>query len=93
MVPLRLFPVKPRCVQTTEKRGLLCYRSLMQTPLAGLRFSVAGPGKAGSSLARWAMAAGAELVAVAGRRAGEPAWPGGPPRLALADLDTAGQDL
>jgi predicted short-subunit dehydrogenase-like oxidoreductase (DUF2520 family) len=93
MVPFRLFPVKPRCVQTTEKRGLLCYRNLMQTPLAGLRFSVAGPGKAGSSLARWAMAAGAELVAVAGRHAGEPAWPGGPPRLALADLDTAGQDL
>ncbi|HTG33662.1 MAG TPA: DUF2520 domain-containing protein [Thermoanaerobaculia bacterium] len=65
----------------------------MQTPLAGLRFSVAGPGKAGSSLARWAMAAGAELVAVAGRRVGEPAWPGGPERVALADLDTAGQDL
>jgi predicted short-subunit dehydrogenase-like oxidoreductase (DUF2520 family) len=65
----------------------------MQTPLAGLRFSLLGPGKAGSSLARWAVAAGAELVAVAGRRAGEPAWPGGPPRLALADLDTAGQDL
>ena len=65
----------------------------MQTPLAGLRFSVAGPGKAGSSLARWAMAAGAELVAVAGRRVGEPAWPGGPPRVALEDLETAGQDL
>jgi predicted short-subunit dehydrogenase-like oxidoreductase (DUF2520 family) len=65
----------------------------MQTPLAGLRFSVAGPGKVGSSLACWAVAAGAELVAVAGRRAGGPAWPGGPPRLALADLDTAGQDL
>ncbi len=93
MVPLRLFPVKPRCVQTTEKRGLLCYRNLMQTPLAGLRFSVAGPGKVGSSLARWAVAAGAELVAVAGRRAGGPAWPGGPLRLALADLDTADQDL
>ena len=30
---------------------------------------------------------------MAGRHAGEPAWPGGPPRLALADLDTAGQDL
>lgn len=93
MVPFRLFPVKPRCVQTTEKMGLLCYRNLMQTPLAGLRFSVAGPGKVGSSLARWAMAAGAELVAVAGRRVGEPAWPGGPERVALADLDTAGQDL
>jgi predicted short-subunit dehydrogenase-like oxidoreductase (DUF2520 family) len=65
----------------------------VNAPLAGLRFSVAGPGKVGSSLARWAVAAGAELVAVAGRRAGEPAWPGGPPRLALADLDTAGQDL
>jgi predicted short-subunit dehydrogenase-like oxidoreductase (DUF2520 family) len=93
MVPLRLFPVKPHPVQTTEKRGLLCYRTLMQPLLAGLRFSVAGPGKVGSSLARWAVAAGAELVAVAGRHAGEPAWPGGPPRLALADLDTAGQDL
>ena len=93
MVPLRLFPVKPRRVQTTEKRGLLCYRNLMQTPLAGLRFSVAGPGRVGSSLARWAVAAGAELVAVAGRHAGEPAWPDGPPRLALANLDTAGQDL
>ncbi len=62
-------------------------------PLAGLRFSVAGPGRVGTSLARWAMAGGAELVAVAGRRAGEPAWPGGPPRVALADLATAGQDL
>src|ERR1700733_12610637 len=36
-------------------------------PLAGLRLSVAGPGRVGSSLARWALAAGAELVAVAGR--------------------------
>jgi predicted short-subunit dehydrogenase-like oxidoreductase (DUF2520 family) len=54
---------------------------------------VAGPGKVGTSLARWAMAAGAELAAVAGRRPGEPAWPGGPSSIALADLGTAGQDL
>src|ERR1700728_2049269 len=30
--------------------------------LAGLRFSLIGPGKVGTSLAAWAMAAGAELV-------------------------------
>ncbi|MBW8876324.1 MAG: DUF2520 domain-containing protein [Acidobacteria bacterium] len=52
----------------------------MSAPLAGLRFSLAGPGKVGSSLARWATAAGAELVAVAGRGA-------------LENLDTGGQDL
>ena len=62
-------------------------------PLAGLRVSIAGPGRVGSSLARWATAAGAELVAVGGRHPGEPAWPGGPPQRALADLETAGQDL
>jgi predicted short-subunit dehydrogenase-like oxidoreductase (DUF2520 family) len=47
----------------------------------------------GSSLARWAVAAGAELVAVAGRHPGEPAWPGGPFQVALGELATAGQDL
>jgi predicted short-subunit dehydrogenase-like oxidoreductase (DUF2520 family) len=52
----------------------------MSAPLAGLRFSLAGPGKVGSSLARWATAAGAELVAVAGRDA-------------LGKLATGGQDL
>ena len=52
----------------------------MSSPLAGLRFSLAGPGKVGSSLARWATAAGAELVAVAGRGA-------------LESLETEGQDL
>lgn len=49
-------------------------------PLAGLRFSVAGPGRVGSSLARWAEAAGAERVEAAGR-------------AGLAELSTAGQDL
>jgi predicted short-subunit dehydrogenase-like oxidoreductase (DUF2520 family) len=62
-------------------------------PLAGLRFSLAGPGKVGSSLARWAAAAGAELIAVAGRRSGGPAWPEGPAVTALEDLESAGQDL
>jgi predicted short-subunit dehydrogenase-like oxidoreductase (DUF2520 family) len=62
-------------------------------PLEGLRFSLAGPGRVGESLARWLAAAGAGLVAVAGRQVGEPAWPGGPPRIALEDLETAGQDL
>lgn len=62
-------------------------------PLAGLRFSLAGPGRVGASLARWLTAAGAELVAVAGRRAGEPSWPDGPLRILLEDLETAGQDL
>ena len=70
-----------------------CYRSLVTAPLAGLRFSLAGAGKVGSSLARWAVAAGAELAAVAGRRAGEAAWPGGPPCEDLRRLETAGQDL
>ncbi|HEX9943826.1 MAG TPA: DUF2520 domain-containing protein [Thermoanaerobaculia bacterium] len=65
----------------------------MTAPLVGLRFSVAGPGKVGSSLARWAIAAGAELAGVAGRRPRKAAWPGGPPCGNLRDLDTAGQDL
>lgn len=35
--------------------------------LYGLRFSVVGPGRVGKSVAGWAVAAGAELVAAAGR--------------------------
>jgi predicted short-subunit dehydrogenase-like oxidoreductase (DUF2520 family) len=62
-------------------------------PLSGLRCALAGPGKVGASLAPWAVAAGAELCAVAGRRAGEEAWPGGPITVDLRDLATAGQDL
>jgi predicted short-subunit dehydrogenase-like oxidoreductase (DUF2520 family) len=49
-------------------------------PLAGLRFSLVGPGRVGTSLARWVVAAGGELVATAGR--------GG-----LAAVATAGEDL
>ena len=65
----------------------------MSAPLAGLRFSLAGPGRVGSSLARWALAAGAELAAVAGQRPRQAAWPGGPACGDLQDLKTAGQDL
>jgi predicted short-subunit dehydrogenase-like oxidoreductase (DUF2520 family) len=49
-------------------------------PLAGLRFSLVGPGRVGSSLAAWTEAAGAQRVSVAGRQA-------------LPRLATAGQDL
>ena len=65
------------------------------TPAAlnGLRFSLVGPGRVGESLARWAMAAGAELVSLAGRSADGPSWPGAPPRTDLGELATAGQDL
>jgi predicted short-subunit dehydrogenase-like oxidoreductase (DUF2520 family) len=48
--------------------------------LAGLTFSVAGPGRVGASLAAWAEAAGARRVAAAGR-------------AGLAGLTTAGQEL
>jgi predicted short-subunit dehydrogenase-like oxidoreductase (DUF2520 family) len=61
--------------------------------LQGLRFSLVGPGRVGSSLARWALAEGAELVSVAGRHPGEPAWAGGPAGRALAGLTTQGEDL
>jgi predicted short-subunit dehydrogenase-like oxidoreductase (DUF2520 family) len=54
---------------------------------------LAGPGNVGVSLARWAVAAGAELLAAAGRRPGEAVWPGGPGVITLGDLETAGQDL
>src|SRR4051812_10597101 len=97
-----------RRTQTTEHRRLLIPRPAAGGALhgrgreaivasvdglQGLRFSLVGPGRVGSSLARWALAAGAELEAVAGRRPGEAAWEGGPPRRELAGLATHGQDL
>jgi predicted short-subunit dehydrogenase-like oxidoreductase (DUF2520 family) len=48
--------------------------------LAGLRFSLVGPGRVGTSVAGWAVAAGAELVAATGRDG-------------LAGFGSAGQDL
>jgi predicted short-subunit dehydrogenase-like oxidoreductase (DUF2520 family) len=71
-------------------------------PLAGLRFSVLGPGKVGRSLAAWMQAAGAELVRMAGREegggggAGEGGQGGGGRRGEVkppAGLSTAGEDL
>jgi predicted short-subunit dehydrogenase-like oxidoreductase (DUF2520 family) len=61
--------------------------------LAGLRFSLVGPGRVGTSLAHWALACGARLVAVAGRQPGRPAWPGGPPQLTVDALAAPGLDL
>ncbi|HEX6898169.1 MAG TPA: Rossmann-like and DUF2520 domain-containing protein [Thermoanaerobaculia bacterium] len=55
-------------------------------PLEGFRFSLAGPGRVGSSLAAWLTALGAERVALAGRRKGDG-------RIPLYGLESAGQDL
>jgi predicted short-subunit dehydrogenase-like oxidoreductase (DUF2520 family) len=49
-------------------------------PLAGLRFSLVGAGKVGTSLAAWAVAGGGEMVARVGRDG-------------LAELTSGGQDL
>lgn len=49
-------------------------------PLRGLTFSVAGPGRVGTSLAAWLEACGGRRIAAAGRQA-------------LPELSTAGQDL
>lgn len=98
MVASRRFHVKARRSQTTDFMGFFLllassvargYRCLMSAPLKGLRFSLAGPGKVGSSLAGWAVAAGAELVAVAGRGALEELATGGQDFLLLALPDAA----
>lgn len=65
-------------------------------PLAGLTFSVVGPGRVGTSLASWAAAAGASATLVAGRRP-EPAAALaerlGARAVAVEDLDSSGSDL
>jgi predicted short-subunit dehydrogenase-like oxidoreductase (DUF2520 family) len=65
--------------------------------LAGLTFSLVGPGRAGASVARWLLAAGARLAAVAGRpsRPALPRWAAkAGARLEPVDtLRSAGQDL
>src|SRR5687768_4032667 len=65
-------------------------------PLAGLELSLVGPGRAGSSVARWLLSAGARLVAV-GMRPGRPlprwAAAAGARRVEIEELDSAGQDL
>lgn len=65
-------------------------------PLAGLSFALAGPGRVGGSLAAWAVARGARLEAVAGRREGpaaELAARLGGRAVPLAGLESAGLDL
>ncbi|HEX2253566.1 MAG TPA: NAD(P)-binding domain-containing protein, partial [Thermoanaerobaculia bacterium] len=67
-------------------------------PLADLTFALAGAGRVGGSLARWALAAGARLTAVASRGAGSPAArqlaaEAGCPLVALDELESAGSDL
>lgn len=65
-------------------------------PLAGLAMSLVGPGRAGSSVARWLLAAGARLVAV-GMRPGRPlprwAASAGARRVGIEELAGAGEDL
>lgn len=67
--------------------------SALDGPLAGLRFSLVGPGRVGSSLAHWLVERGAALAAVAGRPAG-----GGAARLVaelggeIATLATVGRE-
>lgn len=54
---------------------------------------MAGAGRVGSSLARWAVAVGAELVEIASRHPGRAAWSDGPRLVDLDALATGGQDL
>jgi predicted short-subunit dehydrogenase-like oxidoreductase (DUF2520 family) len=58
----------------------------MAAPLRGLRFALLGPGKVGTSLALWALDAGARLEAVGGGR-GKPLHP------RLLEGQRAGADL
>src|SRR5688500_18734546 len=65
-------------------------------PLAGLELSLVGPGRAGGSVARWLLSAGARLVAV-GMRAGRPlprwAAAAGARRVGTEELAGAGEHL
>lgn len=65
--------------------------------LAGLPFSVAGPGRVGGSLAAWLVASGARLVAVAGRspegRARQLARRWGGEAVPLDELAGRGEEL
>ena len=84
MVPGWLASVKICISQMTEQKGT--YRAIVgvvdgsSAPLRDLSFSLAGPGRVGSSLAAWLAAGGARQVGAAGR-------------AGLAGLATAGQDL
>jgi predicted short-subunit dehydrogenase-like oxidoreductase (DUF2520 family) len=66
------------------------------SPLAGLSFCLVGPGRVGTSVASWAVARGAGLIAVAGRRAeaaAEVASRLGGRGVALEELESAGTGM
>lgn len=91
----------PDSLRTTlrraRKRAYLSAVTAPTPPLAGLRFALVGPGRVGSSLACWAVAAGARAVAVAGRpgspAAGELAARLGARAESLETLDAGGCGL
>ena len=69
---------------------------MVDSPLAGLRMALIGPGKVGSSLARWLVARGATLTMVArDGAAGLPPWAAAAGARAeeVGQLDSAGDDL
>ncbi|HXO19613.1 MAG TPA: DUF2520 domain-containing protein [Thermoanaerobaculia bacterium] len=66
---------------------------MVELPLAGLSFSLVGPGRVGRSLAQWARAAGAELSQVAGRSAGADLGGGLPRAISVGELASAGDDF
>ena len=71
--------------------------STVQPPLDGLTFSLAGPGRVGSSLARWLVQSGARLLAVAGTpgspRAGRLASELGGRVAGITDIGRDGAEL
>ena len=70
--------------------------SSTERPLAGLSMALVGPGRVGSSLASWAVAAGARVDAVAGRTAEGAAAVAaelGAEAVAGPELDSSGADL
>ncbi|HVT57649.1 MAG TPA: DUF2520 domain-containing protein [Thermoanaerobaculia bacterium] len=60
-----------------------------ELPLAGLRFTLVGPGRVGSSLAGWATAAGAQLIEQSGRAGVERISSAGQELLLIAVPDPA----
>lgn len=69
---------------------------MSEQPLAGLRLSLVGPGKVGSSVARWLLAAGVQMSAVVRRGGGRlPRWAAaaGARAVELDELASAGDDL
>ena len=81
---------------STTARAKTTREARATAPLVGLRFSLVGAGRAGSSVARWLVAAGARPVAV-GVREGRPlprwAAAAGARRVDVERLESGGQGL